>query len=161
MSRVGGIGGTAAAPRRSRSAGGGFALPVGEGDARPRQAAAALAVAPLLAMQEEAGRARRRPDDAERRADAMLAALGALQLALLRGGGDRTELERLAAVASDGAAQAAPGLRPLMAEILLRARVELARWRAAERGAIPPRLPHPGADPLQSCEKAPRSATCR
>lgn len=63
---------------------------------------------------------------AQRRGQAVLAELGALQLALLGPGADPARLSRLALLA-EGEAGADPVLREIMQAISLRARVELAR----------------------------------
>ncbi len=66
---------------------------------------------------------------AQRRAQAVLGELGALQLALLDGGVSVARLSRLALLA-EGEAGADPALREIMQAISLRARVELTRHGA-------------------------------
>lgn len=63
---------------------------------------------------------------AERRGSAVLRELQGLQLALLGGGVEVSRLSRLALLA-EGEAGADPALREIIAEISLRARIELAR----------------------------------
>jgi hypothetical protein len=114
--------GAAARPRRAGPAG--FALPEGA----PQEAAApsaATAAQALLAFQEEWSPAEA-DAAAQRRAQAVLGELGALQLALLGPGADPARLSRLALLA-EGEAGADPVLREIMQAISLRARVELAR----------------------------------
>lgn len=104
----------------------GFTLPAGEA----RRATAAAPSAPaapagMLALQEWQGDAVR-DREARRRGEAILAALAALQRALL-GGGDDAALERLAALTEDVPEAADPRLATLVRALALRARVELAR----------------------------------
>ncbi|WP_270938963.1 flagellar assembly protein FliX, partial [Falsiroseomonas oryzae] len=105
--------------------------PGGDGPA----AAAAVAVPALLAVQEERAAPRRESADAARRADAALVELTGLQLDLLRGRVGQDRLLRLARMAETTADDADPALRSILAEVALRVRVELARQRAAARGA--------------------------
>jgi hypothetical protein len=131
VSRIGGIAGPAAnAARRGGRAAGGFVLP---GPGVPQAAAApapAAGISALLAMQEDAARERPDRDKPARRAARALDELRGLQLDLLRGAADPARLERLTALVEASGAAAEPALRPLLAEILLRTRVELARQRA-------------------------------
>jgi hypothetical protein len=132
---VKGIGGIASAavvaPRRAPRMGGGFTLPDSPSAEAAGAASATGSVAALLAMQEDTGGQRQPEDPPARRAAMALDELRDLQLDLLRGAADPARLERLAALASSGTIHADPALKPLLAEILLRARVELARRRAA------------------------------
>jgi hypothetical protein len=136
-----GIGGVSAAgapaARRGARPATGFALP---GD-RPAAAAAMSApdgIAALLAVQDEGAGAPPKREAPLRRAALALDELRGLQLALLRGGGDDpARLERLAALADGADPAAEPALRSLLAEIGLRARVELARRHAQNAGGAP------------------------
>ncbi len=129
MTRVGAISMGPVAPRRAARTPG-FGLPAG---ATPESAGAAAtaAAAPvgLLALQE-VGQVEHDPARAGRRADAMLDELRGLQLDLLSGSADPARLARLAALA-DGPMPADPALHAVLREVSLRARVELARRRAA------------------------------
>jgi hypothetical protein len=109
--------------RRVTRSAGGFALPGEPAGAAPASAAASIGT--LFAVQEQA------PlppagERARRRAGAMLDELRQLQLDMLRGTADPARLERLAALDAAGGAG-----DPVVAEIALRARVELARRRTA------------------------------
>jgi len=70
---------------------------------------------------------------AQRRGQGLLRELRGLQLALLSGERDPASLARVALL-SEGEAGADPALREIIAEISLRARVELARYAAASCG---------------------------
>jgi hypothetical protein len=113
------------APARARRTGPtGFALP----EAGPQEAAAASAATAAQAMfafQDEWSPAEA-DAAAQRRAQAVLGELGALQLAMLGAGADPARLSRLALLA-EGEVGADPVLREIMREISLRAKVELAR----------------------------------
>ena len=109
------------APAR-RGAGGGFALP--ELSAAPAAAPASGAAA-LPGLQPPWGPAER-DAAAHRRGSAVLRELQALQLAFLSDGMEPERLARLAALA-EGEAGADPGLREIIGQISLRARIELAR----------------------------------
>jgi hypothetical protein len=100
-------------------------------------ASAPSGIAALLAVQDEDAGTPAKREASLRRATLALDELHGLQLALLRGGGDDpARLERLAALADGADPAAEPALRSLLAEIRLRARVELARRHAQnERGA--------------------------
>jgi Class II flagellar assembly regulator len=135
MSRVGGITGGALPARRPARAGGGFALP---GSSTAQEAAATAAtgsVSALLGLQEQRAAAEPPGERAARRGEAALAELDGLQLDLLRGTDDPARLARLAALADGAEAAADPMLRRTLAEIALRARVELARRRVATASA--------------------------
>jgi hypothetical protein len=128
MSGVRGIGPTGgpgrpgtAAPARH----GGFRLPDSASAGRSAEAAPVTAALPLLALQE-AGDATERDRRARRRGEAMLADLGALQLALLEGRDPAAILGRLEALAA-GEAAADPRLAEILDEVRLRTKVEAAR----------------------------------
>ena len=130
MTRVAGIGSGAAPARRAARAGGGFALPADIAAEAPT-AAAAPGVGALFAMQEQAPVAP--PGErARRRARVTLDELRGLQLDLLRGAANPVRLERLAAL-SEQAGVDDPALGAVLAEIGVRARVELARYRMTLR----------------------------
>lgn len=129
MTRIGAIGGGIAPARRGMRREGGFALPLGAAAAEARSAGAAAGVSALLALQEQPSRAA--PDRAMARAETVLDELRGLQLDLLRGRADPDRLARLAALSESAAAQADPALREALAQVALRARVELARRRHA------------------------------
>jgi hypothetical protein len=134
MTRVAGIAPGVSLARRATRSAGGFALP-GEPAATP-PAAASAAVATLVAIQEQ-GPVLPAGERARRRAGRVLDELRQLQLELLRGAVDPSRLERLAAL--NGAVGTDD---PIVAEIALRARVELARRRVALRAghaALPDR----------------------
>jgi hypothetical protein len=126
MSSVRGIGGVASSYRPSATQGaqGGFRLPPAA-DSAPAAAAAPVGAAlPLLALQE-AGDAAERDRRARRSAEAALADLSALQLALLEGADPSAILARLEGLPF--AAAADPGLAAIVAEVRLRARIEAMR----------------------------------
>lgn len=134
MSGIRGLGSVPAPPASARAArgAGGFRLASGQG--APVDVAASAAAAPatalsLLALQESAAVAER---DARARARglALLAALSALQAGMLRGVVDAALPARLAAL-GEGEAAKDPALADLLAQVTLRARVELARLAAA------------------------------
>lgn len=123
---------------RARRRGGGFALSAGAGDsvaeggaAEAGQASAAGPIGGLLALQESGAQAQ--PEGAEararRRAGLALDELSGMQIDLLRGSGDPGRLERLAALAEEGGESLPPALAEMVAQVRLRARVELARRR--------------------------------
>lgn len=127
MTRIAAISGAGMAPRRAGRTTGSFILP---GDkAEPTAEAAPAAPAALLALQEAP-----KVDDvavcAQRRAAAVLAELRGLQLDLLRGSMDSERLARVAALALPQEAVADPLLAELLAQVALRARIELARRHA-------------------------------
>ncbi|MES2713415.1 MAG: flagellar assembly protein FliX [Pseudomonadota bacterium] len=130
MSGIRGVGGVPSqtSPARAPRGVGGFHLAAGQGSSA--ESAAGVAAAPvttlsLLALQE-AGALAERNARARSRGLALLAALASLQAALLRGSLDAGLPARLALL-SDGEAAADPALAALLAEVNLRARVELAR----------------------------------
>lgn len=131
-------GGGAAA--RARRRGGGFGLPGAGSDSAAEPgiagtgtAGAAGPIAGLLALQESGGHAPPESDEARarRRAGQALEELSGLQIDLLRGGTDPLRLERLAVLANETDETLPPALAGLLAEVRLRARVELARRRRA------------------------------
>lgn len=131
MTRIGGIGGSTAPARRVARGAGGFALPEGAPDAASA-AASAPGVPALLALQEAPAPPAGQPEErARRRAGMALDELRGLQLDLLRGRADTARLERLAELAGPAEHVADPTLRAALAEVALRARVELARRRVA------------------------------
>ncbi|MGX9962768.1 flagellar assembly protein FliX [Roseomonas sp. F4] len=116
---------------RARRPGGGFALPEMGGETA---ASAALsgpsALGGLLALQDSGSAPPPEPpaERAQRRARKALDELRGLQLDLLRAGpGDSGRRARLEALAGPPEPGLEPGLAALMAEIRLRARLELAR----------------------------------
>ena len=109
-------------PRR-RTVASGFALPAGRGGA----AASAVPLDGLLALQECAAEPLA-DREARRGAQALLAELAALQRDILAGTVIGTRLERLARLAEDIQAAAQPALREAVASVVLRARIELARF---------------------------------
>lgn len=116
--------------RAARAAQGETGFTVRADDAEPAAAPVpppALAMLDgVLALQEaEADAARDRR--ARRQGSALLDALAEVQLALLHGVSDRESLAGLQAVAEHVPDAADPRLRAIVAAILLRARVELAR----------------------------------
>jgi hypothetical protein len=137
---VRGIGGItapgAAVARRSARAGSGFALPTGRA-AGGAAAAATGGIAALLSVQDEASGGEGRRQAPLQRAALALEELRGLQLELLRGGADPARLDRLTALLEASEAAAEPALRPLLAQIRLRARVELARRHAQRESATP------------------------
>jgi hypothetical protein len=131
VTRIAGVSGTTSAPRRVTRGPGGFALPDGAGETPQAQGTAGVAPV-LLALQEDGAR-RSRGRRSAAWASLALEELQGLQLDLLRSGPDPARLERLAALA-DSAGAAEPALAGLLEDVALRARVELARYRAARRG---------------------------
>lgn len=131
MARIEGIAGGMGPARRVARRGGGFALP------EPRQAdaaagpAAGAGIGALLALQADAVQpAAPRDEAARRQAAATLEELRGLQLDLLRGVADAGRVARLAALSEAGATASDPVLQEALAELALRARIELARRRA-------------------------------
>ncbi len=114
-------------PARATVRAGGFRLPDDAAEA-PAEAAATAGVmlGGMLALQEAASGAVR-DREARRRGQEILAALARLQRALLEGRRDLPGLRRLAVLAEDIPPAADPGLRQALADVTLRARVELAR----------------------------------
>ena len=141
MTTIRGVGGTGPVGRSGRSATAGrsgFSVPADatEGVARPA-AASAVGLVGMLALQE--GESDAVQDRAARRhGQDMLGELAALQRALLSADGDPTRLESLAALAQRVPQATDPRLRALVTAIVVRARVEMARYdRAAPLRAEP------------------------
>lgn len=126
MSSVRGIGGPTSSYRPSAAQGarGGFHLPPAADSAPAAAAAPVGATLPLLALQE-VGDAAERDRRARRSAEAALAELSALQLALLEGADPSAILARLEGLSF--AAAADPGLAAIVAEVRLRVRIEAMR----------------------------------
>ncbi len=137
MTMVDGIGPivpTARSPARASARGAGFMVPSGRAETAAGTAAAAeaseVSLGGMLALQEaESGSVRDR--EARRRGQEMLAELLRLQRALLAGQRDLGALRRLATLAADIPHAADPELRQAVAEVALRARIELARHETA------------------------------
>jgi hypothetical protein len=130
-----GGGGTIRGGRALRGPGG-FRLPgaaKASGGAEAAEGAAAPSAIGLLALQETAPAAER-DSRAQRRGQAMLDELAALQRDLLTGRADPARLHRLEAL-TQGDAAADPALAEAVAAIALRVRIELARRQTA---AFPP-----------------------
>ena len=113
-----------ARPSGARRSSTGFALPDAGAPSvtGPEAAAAPFGVLGL----EQGWTPAERDAAAQRRGAAVLRELDALQLSVLEGGVAATQLSRLALLA-EGEAGADPALREILAEISLRAQVELAR----------------------------------
>ncbi|SFK80029.1 flagellar assembly protein FliX [Falsiroseomonas stagni] len=116
---------------RVRAGAGGFALAAAGGDSAEAAGAAGAAAPPgsLLALQESgaAPPVEERGARARRQATEALDDLRGLQLALLDGSANPAGLERLSRLGSENQAGLDPPLATLMAELAVRARVELAR----------------------------------
>ena len=108
--------------KKSGRAGAAFALPSAEKAVAAGQVTGGLG---LLGLQQGWSDAER-DDAAKRRGHAVLEELEGLQLALLSGRIDSGLLARLARLA-EGESGADPGLRDILRDISLRARIELAR----------------------------------
>ena len=123
-------------PARASVRGAGFSVPANRPAAAGTAAAAEMAelsLGGMLALQEaESGSVRDR--EARRRGQDILAELLRLQRALLAGQPDPEALHRLAALAADVPDAADPALRQAVAEVALRARVELARHETISNG---------------------------
>ncbi|MGK7862203.1 flagellar assembly protein FliX [Falsiroseomonas sp. E2-1-a4] len=124
---------------RARRGAGGFALPDAASDAAAATGVAAPpAMGGLLALQESGGADRPEvvAERARRRASQALDELRGLQLDLLRETpGDGGRLARLEALAAAPEPGLAPELGALLAEVRLRARLELARRSVARRSS--------------------------
>lgn len=130
MTWVDGIGPTTPAMRgtgRPLVRGTGFSVPADRPEAAaPAPASVEVTLGGMLALQEaESGAVRDR--EARRRGQDILAALVRLQRALLEGHRDIAALRALAELAEEIPAAADPALRQAVADVALRARVELAR----------------------------------
>lgn len=133
MSRVDGVGPMVPAARtspRPSARGAGFTVPSGPAEAPAGSAAAAetaeVTLGGMLALQE-AGSAEVQDREARRHGQDMLAELAKLQRALLEGRADPGLLQRLADLAGNVPVAADPALRQAVADVALRARIELAR----------------------------------
>jgi hypothetical protein len=106
----------------------GFAVPAERAPASAATSAPAVVLGGLLALQEaEAEPPRDRA--ARRRGRDLLAALATLQRALLDAGPTPEVLERLAALVDHVPEAGDPALRQSVAAVVLRARVEIERYR--------------------------------
>ncbi len=139
MDPINGIGPTGivgAAQARGRARGAGFH--VADGPAAPTAGTAAgeaedvaeASLAGLLALQEELDGGTVRDRGARRRGRDLLEELAALQRDLLSGAPDPARLARLADMADSVPEAADPRLRDVVSAIVLRARVEAARYGA-------------------------------
>jgi len=113
---------------RPASPRGGFAVP-GGGAVPAGTTSEPVAMSVLLALQEAGGEAVG-DREAKRRGRALLDELAALQRDLLAGPPDAERLARLAALAAGAPEAADPRLRGVLQAIVLRARVEAARYRS-------------------------------
>jgi hypothetical protein len=135
MDPIGRLGGTAvptpmasAVPRRS---GEGFALPT-ERDALPATTEMApSALSGLLALQEQGEVPTPRDRDARRHGRRLLEELAALQRDLLSGRVTGERLARLTSLVAELPPVDDPGLRAARDAVVLRARIELARYGKA------------------------------
>lgn len=124
---IDGVSRTANGPRPIRRRTGGGSFPVEADRPVPAEATvetAGVAMTSLLALQEAQSGAER-DREAQRHGEAVVDALGELQLALLDG--RNGDLEALARLAARPVAAADPALAGLMRTIQLRAGIELAR----------------------------------
>jgi Class II flagellar assembly regulator len=103
------------------------AAPAGTSEA---ESVAKTSLAGLLALQEEAGGGAARDREARRRGRDLLGELIALQRELLAGAPGAARLARLAGLAEAVPEAADPRLREAVTAIVVRARVEAARYRA-------------------------------
>ena len=136
MEPINGVRGTGPVTARAgASRGGAFSVP--EGTAAPAGDAAGAAeaeevaeatLAGLLSLQEESGAGEVRDRAARRRGRDLLAELAGLQRDLLAGGPDEARLARLAGLAAAVPEAADPRLRAALGAIVLRVRVEAARY---------------------------------
>ncbi|MFH5925261.1 flagellar assembly protein FliX [Roseomonas xinghualingensis] len=126
MLGIGGIGRTTpAASPRAAARGGGFRLPGAAQESA--ESSATLAVAPLgMVAIQEAEDAAARDRRGAARARELLKEMSALQAGMLAGGVEPERLERLALLA-EGEPPADPVLADAVAQISLRARIELVR----------------------------------
>lgn len=126
---VGRAGTTSRADGRAPASAGGFSMPTAAQAAHPSASSigtSELALAGLLALQaEQPGTVTDR--EARRRGHDMLAALAALQRALLAGTADAASLDQLAGLAGSAPPVSDPALSAVVGEITLRVRVELTR----------------------------------
>ena len=108
----------------------GFSVATGSATATGVASAASVSVANLVALQE-AGGDEVRDRDAKRRGRDLLDELACLQRDLLAGAPDAAQLARLADLAANAPEAADPRLRGVVQAIVLRARVEAARYSTA------------------------------
>ena len=121
-------------PTRASARATGFWLPFERAEASlAAPAPAEVTLGGMLALQEAASGAVR-DREARRHGQEMLAILVRLQRALLAGQRDLPALRGLAALAQDVPQAADPGLRQAVADVALRARVELARHETVTTG---------------------------
>jgi Class II flagellar assembly regulator len=128
IDRVGPAPSSASTVRAAR-AGAVFSMPgAAETDAMPAavSAAAPMALESLLALQQ-VDQATERDRAARRRGQALLVALGRVQLGLLGGGDPAATLAELRTLAADVPPASDSGLAAALAHVVLRARIELAR----------------------------------
>ena len=138
MDPINGIGPTGivgAAQARGRARGTGFRMADGlaapaAGPAGEAEEVAEASLAGLLALQEELDGGTVRDRGARRRGRDLLEELAALQRDLLSGAPDPARLARLAGMADTVPEAADPRLRDVVNAIVLRARVEAARYGA-------------------------------
>lgn len=115
---------------------GGFRAALGETGQADATAPAAV-LPPVIGLHRPVRDRADTPDEtAHRHADALLGALDRLQIMLLDGPADDVALERLVVLA-EGARAEDPRLAAIMAAVLLRARVELARRETTTTTALP------------------------
>ncbi len=119
-----GIAPSGAAPLRPRRAASGFALPDA---AAAAPAGAAVPLGGLLALQEY-GDEPLGDREARRRGQALLAELAALQRDMLADAVSTERLARLGRLAEQVTPAAHPALRSALEAVVLRARIELARF---------------------------------
>ena len=135
INSVGPTGIVGAAQARGRARGAGFRVADGlaapaAGPAGETEDVAEASLAGLLALQEELDGGTVRDRSARRRGRDLLEELAALQRDLLSGAPDRARLARLADLADSVPEAADPRLRDVVNAIVLRARVEAARYGA-------------------------------
>jgi len=120
--------------RAGASRGGAFSVPEGAAGgavgAAEAEEVAEASLAGLLSLQEESGAGEVRDRAARRRGRDLLAELAGLQRDLLAGGPDEARLARLAGLAAAVPEAADPRLRAALGAIVLRVRVEAARYGA-------------------------------
>ena len=128
LERIGRPAATAQGVGRGTPRGAGFSVPSGRAEgATATTAAAEVSLGGMLALQEQAESGLVRDRAARRHGLAVLEELARLQRALLGGRIDPTALRGLAALAETVPEAADPELRQAVADVVLRARVELAR----------------------------------
>lgn len=124
----------APAARQPRQAAAGFRLPAARAEAAtPAGGVEEIGLSGMLLLQEQPDTVDRQ---ARRRGQDILAALAALQRALL--GDGPADPARLATLAADLPQASDPGLRAAVQAIALRARIEVSRIEAGRLNARPP-----------------------